>query len=110
MATYKFGCAQVTGKADWLVQNASKNNTAEEVLALNEQGEPVVAHYFRKITEMTFEVVIPESESSFPAVGDVMTYEGVKWYVASVSLSQTNSDFCRYTLSCKRFTSAGLPA
>lgn len=110
MATYKFGCAEVSGKSDWLVQNSSKTNSAEEALALDEVGEPVVAHYFRKIQEMTFEVIIPENESSFPEVGDIFTYETVKYYVSNVALSQTNSDFNKYTLTCKRFTSAGLPA
>lgn len=110
MATYKFGCAAVTGKANWLVQSSSKNNQAQEALALNEAGEPVVAHYYQKIAEMTFEVIIPESESAFPEIGDLFQYEGVKYYVANVNLSQQNTDFNKYTLTCKRFTSAGLPA
>ena len=110
MATYKFGCAEVTGKANWLVQSSSKNNQAQEALALNEAGEPVVAHYYQKISEMTFEVIIPESESAFPEIGDLFTYEGIKYYVANVNLSQQNTDFNKYTLTCKRFTSAGLPA
>lgn len=110
MATYKFGCAEVTGKANWLVQSSSKNNQAQEALALNEVGEPVVAHYYQKISEMTFEVIIPESESTFPEIGDIFTYEGLKYYVANVTLAQTNTDFNKYTLTCKRFTSAGLPA
>lgn len=110
MATYKFGCAEVTGKSNWLVQSSSKNNQAEEALALDESGEPVVAHYFRKISEMSFTVIIPESESAFPEIGDIFTYETVKYYVSGVSLEQTNTDYNKYTLTCKRFTSAGLPA
>lgn len=110
MATYKFGCAAVTGKADWLVQSSSKNNQAQEALALNNVGEPEVAHYYQKIQEMTFEVIIPEDESSFPEIGDVFTYENQKYYVAAVSITENNTDFNRYSLTCKRFITAGLPA
>ena len=109
-ASYKFGCAEVSGKADWLVQSSSKNNQAQEALALDEVGEPVVAHYYQKISEMTFEVIIPESESSFPEIGDIFTYDGKKYYVSAVTISETNTDFNKYSLTCKRFTSAGLPA
>ena len=111
MATYSFGTAKVTGKDDWLVQSASKSTSSQEALALNEVGEPVVAHYYQKVQEMSFEVIIPdeESESNIPAVGDIFTYEGKQWYVASSSLSQTNTDFHRYTLSCKRFVATNLP-
>jgi hypothetical protein len=109
-ATYTFGCAAVTGKADWLVQSSSKNNQAQEALALNNVGEPIVAHYYQKISEMTFEVIIPDDESSFPEIGDIFTYDGLKYYVSAVSISETNTDFRKYSLTCKRFTSASLPA
>ena len=110
MATYTFGCAEVSGKADWLVQSSSKNNQAQEALALDEQGEPVVAHYYQKISEMTFEVIIPDGESSIPEVGDIFTYGGLSYYVSNASITETNTDFRKYSLTCKRFTSAGLPA
>lgn len=112
MATYKFGTAEVTGKPDWLVQSSSKNNQAQEALALNNVGEPVVAHYYQKVSEMTFEVILPqeESDSSIPQIGDIFTYDGKSYYVSAVSLSETNTDFNRYSISCKRFISAGLPS
>lgn len=109
-ATYTFGCAAVTGKADWLVQSSSKNNSAQEALALDNVGEPAAAHYYQKISEMTFEVIIPDDESSFPEIGDVFQYDGLKYYVSGVSISETNTDFRKYSLTCKRFTSASLPA
>lgn len=110
MATYTFGCAAVTGKADWLVQSSSKNNQAQEALALRNDGEPVVAHYYQKVSEMSFEVILPDGDSSIPEIGDVFTYEGVKYYVSGVTMSQTNTDFNRYSLTCKRFITTNLPA
>lgn len=112
MATYTFGVAALDGdKADWLVQSASTNTSAQEALALDEVGEPVVAHYYQKIEEMTFEVIIPDgvSESDIPAVGDIFQYNSKKWYVSNSQLSATNTDFRRYTLTAKRFVVAGLP-
>lgn len=114
MATYTFGVAKLSDqdKQDWLVQSASTNTTAQEALALNEVGEPVVAHYYQKVDEMTFEVIIPDgvSESDIPAVGDVFEYNGKNWYVSNSQLSATNTDFRRYTLTAKRFVATNLPA
>lgn len=110
MATYTFGCAAVTGKPDWLVQNASKNNSGQEAMALDNVGEPKVYHVYQKVSEMTFEVIIPDGESSIPELGDVFTYDGKGYYVASAQISETNTDFRKYTLTAKRFTTANLPA
>lgn len=119
---YEFGVAKLEGeRADWLVQNASTSTNAQEALALNEDGEPIVAHYYQNIEEMSFEVIIPtsaetaqDSSSNIPEVGDIFTYDGKKWYVSASQVSATNTDFKRYTLTCKRFTKpnngAGLPA
>lgn len=109
MADYTFGCAAVTGKTDWLVQSASKNKSAQEALALNNVGEPVKAHYYQKINEMTFEVVIPSDESSIPEIGDTFTYDNIKYYVAGASIAETNTDYNRYTLTCRHFVTANLP-
>lgn len=110
MANYTFGCAAVTGKPDWLVQSSSKNNQAQEALALRNDGEPVVAHYYQKTSEMTFSVIIPDGESSVPEIGDIFAYEGKNYYVASAQITETNTDFRRYELSCKRFIATNLPA
>lgn len=119
MAKYTFGVAALTGdKADWLVQNASKSTSAQEAMALNENGEPEAYHVYQKVEEMSFEVIIPNdvSESDIPAVGDVFQYGKDKnnndlfWYVSSSQLSATNTDFQRYSLTAKRFVEAGKPA
>lgn len=112
MSTYTFGIANgVEGHDDWLVQNASKSTSAQEALALDKDGEPKVAHYYQKVQEMSFEVIIPDgtSESDIPAVGSVFSYGGKYWYVSASTLSETNTDFQRYSLTCKRFVSANLP-
>ena len=110
MPTYTFGTAKLTGKPDWLIQNTSKIIEAQEALALDEVGEPVVAHYYQKITNMNFEAIIPANDSTIPDVGDIFTYGGVSYYVSGVSITEQNTDFVRYALTCKRFTTAGLPS
>lgn len=112
MATYRFGCTALTGdKADWLVQSASKATEAQEALALNNVGEPVDATYYQKVQTMDFEVIIPEgvSDSDIPSVGDKFQYDGKYWYVANSTLSETNTDYNKYTLQCKRFVTTNLP-
>lgn len=113
MATYTFGTVQ-TAHTDWLVQSASVNGSAQEALALNEVGEPVVAHYYQNVDEKTLEVIIPDGETDIPEVGKIVKYAGKAWYVASASTTETNTDFRRYSISLKRFTKAaggsGLPA
>jgi len=114
---YEFGVAKLEGaRADWLVQNASNNTSAQEALALDENGEPVEAVYYQKVKEMTFEVILPksaesaqDSSSNIPEVGDKFTYNGEKWYVSASQISAVNNDFKRYTLTAKRFTEADLP-
>ena len=84
MSTYTWGTAAVNGKTGWLVQSANKNQSAQEALALDNSGEPVEAHYYQKINEMSFEVLIPAGDSGIPAIGYTFTYEGVGYYVTGV--------------------------
>lgn len=110
MPTYTFGAQKLTGDmADWLVQNASKNNQAQEALALDEKGEPVVAHYYQRVSEMTLEVIIPSGTTTLPQIGTTIQYNGDYWYISAVSITETNTDFVRYSLTCKRFLKHGLP-
>jgi extradiol dioxygenase family protein len=108
--SYTFGCTAVEGKTGWLVQNSSISKSSQEALALDNVGEPVVAHYYQKIDEMSFEVVLPDDASSIPEVGDVFTYESVKYYVVSVQVARVNTDFVRHTLTCRHFVANNLPA
>lgn len=107
--TYTFGCAAVEGKAGWLVQNSDENDEAQEALALDNVGEPVKAHYYQRINGLNFVALIPAEESSVPEVGDVFTYDGTKYYVATVAKAKVNTDFVRYTLTCKHFVAHNLP-
>lgn len=114
MATekYRFGCVK-SKKGDWLVQSASQSGSAQEALALNEVGEPVQVHYYQNVAERTLEVIIPKDDESdqIPEVGEVVTYgetgKEQAYYVASVSTTETNTDWVRYSISLKRFTKAG---
>ena len=112
MADYQFGCV-ASSHADWLVQNASVSGSAQEALALDEKGEPVVAHYYQNVAECSFEVIVPTGVTP-PEVGEIVKYNSKAWYVASASTTETNTDFVRYSLSLRRFTKAasgtGLPA
>lgn len=107
---YKFGTTKVSGKQDWLIQSSTRANEAQEALALDENGEPVVAHYYQKINTNSFEAIIPTNESSIPEIGDIFQYDGVSWYVASVTVTEQNTDFVRYSLSVKRFIANNLPS
>lgn len=106
---YKFGAAEVAGKPNWLVQSSSKTRNAQSAMALDNVGEPKKIHFYQKTTEMSFEVIIPIGDSTFPEIGDTFTLEGVGYYVQSVSIAETNTDFVRYTLSCIHFDTANLP-
>ena len=110
MATYSFGTASVSGKADWLIQSCTKSNEAQEATALDNSGEPKAIHYYQKINNVTIEAIIPSDESSIPEIGDVFTYNSVRYYVSAVSITESNTDFVKYSLTCKRFTTAALPA
>ncbi|MBO4513520.1 MAG: hypothetical protein J5746_12220 [Victivallales bacterium] len=109
MPNYTFGIA-TSAKADWLMQSLTKNNQAQEALALNGAGEPVVAHYYQKVNENSFEAIIPTSESTIPEVGDIFTFDGKSYYVSAVTETQSNTDFVKYSLTVKRFVTTNLPA
>lgn len=106
---YSWGAASVSGKPGWLVQNSSKTHNAQSAMALDNVGEPKKIHYYQKTTELSFEAIIPTTESSFPEIGDVFTLDNVSYFVQSVSITETNTDFVHYSLSCIHFDTANLP-
>lgn len=107
---YTWGTAAVAGKTGWLVQSASNAKSAQEALLLNNDGEPVEAKYYQKTDELTFEVRIPADDSTSPEIGDVFTYDGVKYYVTGITRTRSNTNYESFSLSCKRFITANLPA
>lgn len=109
--TYKFGCDKLTNHPGWLVQSSSKSNSSQEALALDNEGEPVVAHYYQKTSECTLEVVIPKNEiTDLPEIGKKVLFNGVGYYISAVSITENNTDFVRYSVSLKRFiANGGLP-
>lgn len=108
--TYKFGCDALANHPGWLVQSSSKSNSSQEALALDNEGEPVIAHYYQKVSECTLEVVIPKNEvSELPEIGKAVNYNGLGYYISSVSITEQNTDFVRYSVGLKRFIKHGLP-
>ena len=108
--TYKFGCDKLINHPGWLVQSSSKSNSSQEALALDNEGEPVIAHYYQKQSECTLEVVIPKNEiDDLPEIGKRVKYNGVGYYISSVQITENNTDFVRYSVSLKRFIAHGLP-
>ena len=108
---YKFGIVTTPKHESWLVQSASVTGSAQEALALDGNGEPVVAHYYQNIDERTLEVIIPLNSDStlpdVPEIGKVVKYGTEAYYVSAVSQTETNTDFLRYSITMKRFTKAG---
>ena len=108
--TYKFGCDALANHPSWLVQSSSKSNSSQEALALSNEGEPVVAHYYQRVSECTLEVVIPTNEvGDLPEIGKPVLYNGLGYYISAVSITENNTDFNRYSVSLKRFMKYGLP-
>lgn len=108
---YHFGIVTTPKHESWLVQSASVTGSAQEALALDGKGEPVVAHYYQNIDERTLEVIIPLNSDStlpdVPEIGKVVKYGTEAYYVSAVSQTETNTDFLRYSITMKRFTKAG---
>ena len=108
-ATYTFGIATPTGSLEnWLIQSVSHNHTAQEALALNAQGEPVDAHYYQKTEELTLEAIIPDGATP-PTVGGTFALDGTVYYCTGFTHTESNTDYNKYSINCKRFVTTGLP-
>ena len=108
--SYTWGTATVAGKTGWLVQSCTEDRNASEAMALDNNGEPVDIHLYQKQVSFSLEIIIPADESSYPEIGDVFTYDNVKYYVTGVTKTRSNQDYIKYSLSGKRFITANLPA
>lgn len=108
MANYQWGIATSAG-TNWLMQSKTISNSGQEALALDGVGEPAALHIYQKTSELSFEAVIPTDESSIPEIGDTFTYSGTKYFVTAVSVTESNTDYVKYSLTCKRYTTAGIP-
>lgn len=108
--SYQWGTAQFENKTTWLVQSCTEDKSSNEAMALDNSGEPVDIHFYQRVNSFSIEVIIPAEESSYPEIGDVMTYGGVKFFVAGVTKTRSNQDYTKYSLSARRFITAGLPA
>lgn len=108
--TYDFGIEAITGTGStWLMQQVDNNYNAQEALALDNNGEPVAAHYYQRTDEATYNAIVPHGEDT-PEVGMVVTMEGVAYYVTSKTRNRSNADYTKWTLNVKRFLAHNLPA
>jgi hypothetical protein len=108
MATYTWGVAS-SGGTDWLMQDCTEASEAQEGLALDSDGEPVAVHYYQKLNTFQFEAIVP-SGATLPAVGSTFTFGGASYYITAASKVSSNTNYMRYNISGKRFTTADLPA
>lgn len=110
MSTFEFGIAKPTGsQSEWLMQGETDNNTAQEALALDNDGEPVVAHYYQRIKEKSVEAIVPVGDD-VPEVGKPFSWRGTYYYVASSTKTGSNTDFTKWSLTIKRFIKNNLPS
>jgi hypothetical protein len=105
--TYSFGIAETIAHTEWLIQSATETGSAQEALALDKVGEPVVAHYYQNVAELALEVIIPDGTVDVPEIGKIVKYGDKAYYVSAVTKTESNTDFRRYSITVKRFTKAG---
>ena len=105
--TYSFGIAETIAHTSWLIQSATETGSAQEALALDKVGEPVVAHYYQNVAELALEVIIPDGVVDVPEIGKIVKYGSKAYYVSAVTKTESNTDFRRYSITVKRFTKAG---
>ena len=83
-------------------QSVSENRTCNETVALDKNGEPLGVALSGENTEKTIEVLVT-GDSEAPAIGSV--YDGGT--VTSVSLTSSNSDFRKYSVTVKTWGTLG---
>lgn len=83
-------------------QSASENRTCSENVALNKDGEPMGVVLSNETVEKTLEVLVTGDDDA-PALGEV--YDGGT--VTAVSLSSSNSDFRKYSITIKTWGELG---
>lgn len=108
--SYTWGTAAVAGKTGWLIQSASRAQSSQQALALDNSGEPVDITLYQKQEELSFEAIVPADDSSTPEIGTVFTYENVKYRVTGVTRTRSNTNYEAFSLTAVRFITANLPA
>lgn len=83
-------------------QSASENQTCNETVALNKDGEPMGVVLSNKTVEKTLEVLVT-GEDTAPEIGAV--YDGGT--VTSVTLTSSNTDFRKYSVTIKTWGELG---
>lgn len=83
-------------------QSATESQSCSENVALNKDGEPIGVVLSNKSVEKSLEVLVT-GDSEPPAIGE--TYDGGT--VTAVSLSSSNTDFRKYSITIKTWGELG---
>jgi len=112
MATYQFGTVGATNVAEGtfgLLQSFAENETADEAVAQDAEGNVADQTIYNDVTEITCEYVF-DTTTTAPSVGDEIVVGTDNYTVMSVSSTESNTDYKRVSLTLKRYTANGVPA
>jgi hypothetical protein len=113
MATYQFGAVGATNVAEGdygLLQSFAENETADEAVAQDADGNVADQTIYNGVTEITCEYVFDTTQTP-PSVGDEIVVGATdKYTVMSVGKTESNTDYKRVSLTLKRYTANGVPA
>lgn len=104
--------ASVTGLYQTATANASANG---EAIALDSVGNPAIVEYYDIRSELTLDVLLPCGSPTLQ-ITDTISLTGFKnsdfngsYIVTGINETQTNTDFCKYSVTGKRFISNDFP-
>ena len=111
MATYQYGVVE-TGISNGLIQ--SINYTADQELAeaRDASGDVKYVSGYNETINCTAEVVY-DTETSLPGIGTTVHISAGKYTgyyrTTAVTITESNTDFCRANLTLKQFVANTLP-
>lgn len=96
-----------------LLQSFNGTHTADLAEARDEDGHVDEVEFYNETKEVTIEYAL-KSDATIPGIGDTITLTGGayagKYLLTSQAESQANTDFTRYTQTCKRWVDGVVPA
>lgn len=106
MAATVFGTAHLFGISGTIANATVQSFSNSETFALadetkDEDGVTIERHYNDTTDEATISIKI-QAAYTVPSVGDVLTYETLKYEITSVNASQENQGFRSIELSIKK--------
>jgi hypothetical protein len=110
--TLQFGAVGQTGIAEGTfgyLQTYSKDDSADETVAMDAVGEPAENHFSNKATTIEADYVF-DTTTTAPTVGAEVTLGTDKYSVMSVNQAETNDGYTTLKVTLKRYTTNGVPA